>query len=113
MTDPDTNVTNYSYDEAGKLATVTAPAVATETDGGTPVTVHRHHACYGYDTFGDQTETEDPDGNVTTTAYDGDGNVTSQTLPPYTPPGSSTSITTPTTYLRRRREHDQADRPAR
>ena len=28
MTDPDGNVTNYTYDEAGKLATTTAPAVS-------------------------------------------------------------------------------------
>ena len=47
----------------------------------------------GYDTFGEPVQTEDPDGNVTTTAYDADGNPVSQTLPGYTPPGTSTPIT--------------------
>ena len=44
---------------------------------------------YGYDTFGDRTQAEDPDGNVTANGYDGDGRVTSVTQPSYTPPGSS------------------------
>src|SRR6185437_461276 len=39
MTDPNGNTTNYNYDEAGKLAVVSAPAVSTEVDGSGPVTV--------------------------------------------------------------------------
>jgi RHS repeat-associated protein len=53
---------------------------------------------YGYDTFGDQTQVQDPDGNVTTTAYDGDGRTISTEQAAYTPPGASASVTQPTTY---------------
>jgi RHS repeat-associated protein len=92
QTDPDGNVTSYSYDEAGRLAVTTAPTVNTEIDGGTPVATHPI-SMVGYDTFGSQTETEDPDGNVTITGYDASGRATSTTMPNYTPPGSSTAIT--------------------
>ena len=47
----------------------------------------------GYDTFGDTTESEDADGNVTTYGYDGDGRQNSETLPSYTPPGATSPIT--------------------
>ena len=46
----------------------------------------------GYDTFGDEAETSDADGNVTTYAYDLDGQQVSVTDPSYTPPGSSTPV---------------------
>ncbi len=92
MTGPDGNVTDYSYDEAGRLAVTTEPPVTAEAYGGTPVTA-RPVTMTGYDTFGDTTETEDPDGNVTTYGYDADGREVSRTLPPYTPPGSSSAIT--------------------
>ncbi len=96
MTDPDGNVTNYSYDEAGQLAETTQPAVSSETysagNGDVPVTAEPESQT-GYDTFGDTAENEDPDGNVTTYGYDADGQQVSQTLPPYTPPGSSSPIT--------------------
>jgi large repetitive protein len=92
MTDPNGNVTGYAYDEAGHLATTTAPTVSTETAGGTPIQSHPVSST-GYDTFGDAAEVKDPDGNVTTTVYDADGRAVSQTLPNYTPPGSTAPIT--------------------
>jgi RHS repeat-associated protein len=92
MTDPNGNVTGYAYDEAGRLAVTTAPAVSAETGGGTPALVHPVTSA-GYDTFGQQVETQDPNGNVTTAAYDADGNPVSKTLPAYTPPGSSAPVT--------------------
>jgi RHS repeat-associated protein len=92
MTDPNGNVTSYAYDEAGRLAVTTAPTVNTEVGGGSPVPVHPVTA-RGYDTFGAPVESKDPDGNVITTAYDAEGRAVSQTLPNYTPPGSSTPIT--------------------
>ena len=91
MTDPNGNTTTYLYDEAGKLAQVTAPAISTEVDGGSPVTVHPI-VTYGYDTFGEKVTREDPNGNITTTNYDADGRAVSTVMPPYTPPGSSTPI---------------------
>ncbi|HUN34614.1 MAG TPA: LamG-like jellyroll fold domain-containing protein [Trebonia sp.] len=100
MTDPDGNTTTYAYDEAGNEAEVSAPAVTTEvynpaTATDTPVTANPV-TYFGYDTFGEKTEVKDPDGNVTTYGYDGDGHQTSETLPPYTPPGGTASVTQPT-----------------
>jgi large repetitive protein len=99
MTDPNGNVTNYSYDEAGKLAVSTEPAVNVETGGGTPTLTHPV-VTTGYNTFGEAVENKDPNGNVTTTVYDADGRPVSQTLPAYTAPGTSTPIvaTTVNTY---------------
>jgi RHS repeat-associated protein len=92
MTDPNRNVTHYSYDEAGNLAVTTEPTVTTQVYGGSatptvPVTMD------GYNTFGEKVESSDANGNVTRTAYDAAGRPVSQTAPPYTPPGSSTPIT--------------------
>ena len=90
-TDPDGNVTNYSYDEAGHLAVTVAPVVSTERNG----IVSQVHpvSMVGYNTFGEATEKDDPNGNVNTTVYDAAGEPVSSTLPNYTPPGSSTPIT--------------------
>ncbi len=107
MTTPNGNVsggtpasytTNYSYDPAGDLVTVTGPPVQVATySAQTPATT-RPVTRYGYDTFGDQTQAMDPDGNVTVTGYDGDGRVTSVTAPSYTPPGGSSALTATTSY---------------
>ncbi|WP_198348084.1 LamG-like jellyroll fold domain-containing protein [Plantactinospora sp. KBS50] len=91
VVDPNGNVTNYDYDEAGQAVVTVAPAVLTETNGGAPVAT-RAVSYTGYDTFGEQTESKDPNGNVTVTAYDAAGRPTSTTLPSYTPPGTSTPI---------------------
>ncbi|MFE3494290.1 LamG-like jellyroll fold domain-containing protein [Streptomyces sp. NPDC059175] len=92
MTDANGNTTDYGYDEAAQQTTSTAPAVSAEQSGGTPVSV-RPVSMVGYNTFGEQTETSDPLGNVTVTAYDGEGQESSTTMPNYTAPGSSTPIT--------------------
>ena len=91
MTDPDGNVTHYSYDEAGRLAVTTSPAVTTQVYGGSPVSASPV-TMTGYDTFGEPVESSDANGNVTVTGYDADGRATSVTAPSYTPPGSSSSI---------------------
>jgi YD repeat-containing protein len=88
MTDPDNNVTYYSYDQAGRLAETTDPAMTTQVYGGSaissvPVTMT------GYDTFGEPTESSDANSNETVTAYDADGNPVSVTNPSYTPPGQA------------------------
>ncbi len=99
-TDQAGNTTTYENDEAGRTVVTTGPAVPSQTgDGTAPVTAHPV-AMAGYDTFGDETETSDPDGHVVTYAYDQDGREVSSTDPSYTPPGSSTPVngTTTTTY---------------
>ncbi|MGH3168389.1 MAG: hypothetical protein ACRDN0_21215, partial [Trebonia sp.] len=48
--------------------------------------------------YGDRTQAQDPDRNVTTTAYDGDGRVTSAAQASYTPPGSSAAVTATASY---------------
>ncbi|MFE9765900.1 LamG-like jellyroll fold domain-containing protein [Streptomyces sp. NPDC005808] len=88
-TDAEQNTTTYAYDEAGNLAVSTAPAVQAEPDGTTAATVHPVTTS-GFNTFGEGVEEEDPNGLVTTTAYDADGNKVSETLPSYTPSGAST-----------------------
>ncbi|MFK8907391.1 LamG-like jellyroll fold domain-containing protein [Streptomyces sp. YS-3] len=91
MTDANGAVTDYGYDESGQQTSVTEPAVSAEQNGGTPASV-RPVSLTGYNTFGEQTESSDPLGNVTVTAYDGEGQEASTTLPDYTPPGASAPI---------------------
>jgi RHS repeat-associated protein len=90
--------TNYTYNPNGNLVTQTGPPVSVSTYAAQTPTTTRPVTTYGYDTFGDQTQVEDPDGNVTTSAYDGDGRITSTAQAAYTPPGASASVTSPTTY---------------
>ena len=37
---------------------------------------------YGYDTFGEKAQVKDPDGNITTYGYDGDGQRTARPCRP-------------------------------
>ncbi|MFI7501164.1 LamG-like jellyroll fold domain-containing protein [Streptomyces sp. NPDC049687] len=90
MTDAEQHTTNYAYDEAGNLAVTTAPAVQAEPDGTTASTV-RPVTTSGFNTFGEAVEEQDPNGLVTTTVYDAEGNKVSETLPSYTPAGASTA----------------------
>ncbi|MFI1167099.1 LamG-like jellyroll fold domain-containing protein [Streptomyces sp. NPDC020801] len=97
MTDAEQHTTDYSYDEAGNLAVTTAPAVQAEPDGTTAATV-RPVTTSGFNTFGEGVEEQDPNGLVTTTAYDAEGNKVSETLPPYTPAGASSPNAGTTVY---------------
>lgn len=91
-TDPDGNTSYMAHDAAGNLVQEVAPAVNTETgDGQYPVSASPVTS-FGYDTFGEQTETEDPDGNVVTDGFDADGNQVSQVEPDYTPPGAEVPV---------------------
>ncbi|MET8131358.1 LamG-like jellyroll fold domain-containing protein [Streptomyces sp. NPDC005251] len=95
--DANGNVTSYSYDEAGNATVTTAPTANAETvdaaTGTSSVGASHPVAFTGYNTYGEVAESKDPNGNVVTTAYDPLGQQVSQTLPSYTPPGSSTAIT--------------------
>jgi RHS repeat-associated protein len=95
-TDARGNTTTYSLDEAGRAAVTTAPAVMTETNGGTPV-LTVPVSTVGYDTFGEVAEAKDALGNITTMTYDAAGRSVMTTAPSYTPPGTSTVITPVTT----------------
>jgi RHS repeat-associated protein len=99
-TDPAGNTTTYENDEAGRTVVTTGPAVQSQTGSGAAPVTADPVTMVGYDTFGDQTQTSDAGGNVTTYAYDQDGQQVSQTNPSYTPPGSSTPVngTTTMTY---------------
>jgi len=81
--------TTMTYDAAGNLQTVTGPPVSVTSAGSDPSTT-QPVTTYGYDTFGDQTQVQNPLGQVTTDAYNGDGRLTKTTAPSYTPPGGST-----------------------
>jgi RHS repeat-associated protein len=107
MTTPDGNAagataadytTTYAYDQAGDLITVTGPPLSTVSYAAQTPATTQSVTRYGYDSFGDQTQSADPDGNLTTTGYDNDGRVASVTQPSYTPPGSSTPVTAITSY---------------
>ncbi len=86
------HTTTYTTDEAGRVTQVVEPVVSAESNGGTAQQVHPI-TLHGYDTFGDETSTDDPDGNITTYTYDADGEQTAASAPAYTPPGSTTPIT--------------------
>ncbi|MCH5672358.1 LamG-like jellyroll fold domain-containing protein [Streptomyces gilvus] len=106
MTDPRGNAagataaaytTTYAYDEDGRLTSTTSPPVSTESGGGAAqqtVAV----AESGYDTFGEQVESDDADGNIVTTTYDLDGRVQAVSQPAYTPPDGSGTVTPTTSY---------------
>jgi large repetitive protein len=94
---PDSQTSTYYYDALGQRTEADAPSVTSTTFNPTTLTATQQSAVpttlYGYDTFGEVAETQDPDGNVTTTTYDGDGRVVAITGATYTPFGSTTSIT--------------------
>ncbi|MEU7905922.1 LamG-like jellyroll fold domain-containing protein [Actinoplanes sp. NPDC049118] len=90
-TDANGNVTRYEYDEAGDVAVTIEPAVTTEVHGEAPVKASPI-SFTGYNTFGEETESKDPSGDVTTVRYDALGRPTTMLLPSYTPPGSSTPV---------------------
>ncbi|GIE25331.1 hypothetical protein Ahu01nite_084330 [Winogradskya humida] len=86
--DPLGNATDVTYDEAERpVVTVAAPVVA-DTEAGTvtarPVTYT------GYDTFGDETESVDANGNRTTTVFDRAGRAYETHDPTYTTPAGTT-----------------------
>jgi RHS repeat-associated protein len=61
-------ITDYAYDNAGRLTTVTLPAV---DDAETPATTLVHPAfVYQYDQYGNQTVIRDPKGHETQLRYD-------------------------------------------
>jgi RHS repeat-associated protein len=97
QTDPNGNTTTIANDEAGRPAVETGPAIQSQTGNGNAPVTASPVVMMGYDTFGDEVEYSDADGNVTTSAYNGDGKQVSVTDPSYTAPGSSTPVNGTTT----------------
>ncbi|GIH07953.1 hypothetical protein Rhe02_60200 [Rhizocola hellebori] len=91
VTDSAGHVTHFEYDEAGSLAVQIDPSTEVEEGGGAPVQL-LPVTTVGYDTFGDEVERRDAKGRVTVTARNPAGEVSSVTLPPYTPPGGTQPI---------------------
>ncbi|NUT07339.1 MAG: Teneurin-1, partial [Hamadaea sp.] len=87
-TDPLGNTEYYEYDESDNLVVTTSATVNAESNGGTPVS-SRPVTTTGYDTFGDEVELRDPDGNVTVITRDASGRPIATKLPSYTPPGGT------------------------
>lgn len=92
MTDPLGQRTDYVNDESGQVVSVVSPQVSVEQNGVT-ASQTRPTSYTGYDTFGDQTNVKDANGNVSTSTFDPAGRVLTESAPAYTPPGSTTSIT--------------------
>jgi RHS repeat-associated protein len=89
------------YDLAGRAVQTNAPAVdrvlADRTTGNATVATAQTPISYvGYTTFGEPTSAKDPNGNITTTAYDLLGRKSTITYPSYTPPGGTAIVPTET-----------------
>ncbi|MDQ1748921.1 MAG: hypothetical protein QOD07_3184, partial [Frankiaceae bacterium] len=87
--DPAAYTTTTASDELGRTVTVTGPPVPVESNGNQPAMV-RPVTRTGYDTFGNATQSEDANGNVTTTDYDKINRRTQVYYPDYTTPGGTT-----------------------
>ncbi|MFD8912157.1 RHS repeat-associated core domain-containing protein [Streptomyces sp. NPDC059575] len=90
------HTTRYDYDALSRPTTTTLPAVQVERYGEQTATEHPA-TVVGYDTFGDRTQSTDPNHNNTTTAYDADGRPTHVSSAAYTAPGSDTPLHVATT----------------
>ncbi|SDH67851.1 LamG-like jellyroll fold domain-containing protein [Pseudonocardia oroxyli] len=89
QTDPNGNTTYLDHDEAGRLSTVTSPATAV-VRADTPPANTSAVSFIGYNTFGEVTDREDPNGNWSLTEYDAAGRITTERSPGYTAPGAGT-----------------------
>jgi large repetitive protein len=91
-TDEQGNVTDYVTDADGQTTETIEPPVTVTAAGGATSTV-TPTTLTGYDTYGDVAEAEDADGDITSYAYDADGEKTGETLPSYTPPDGTGTVT--------------------
>ncbi|WP_340558538.1 DNRLRE domain-containing protein [Streptomyces sp. GSL17-111] len=104
--DPADHTTDFTYDALGRLVETAAAPVTVEQHGA-PATTERPTTRTGYNTFGEVTANQGPNGHVTRTAYDDAGRAVATTLPDYTPPGGGSPQTATV-----RRTYDAAGRVA-
>lgn len=81
--DPADYRTTYVHDELGRRIATVAPETTVVVGTGAPAAVEPT-SVVGYDTFGNVTHRQDPNGNVTTTSYDTLDRVDVITQPTYT-----------------------------
>jgi YD repeat-containing protein len=93
VTDPDGNATSFTYDNLGRKASEIDALV----DNGHGTNAHPT-TTYGYDAAGNLVQVTDPLGNITTTAYDALGRVTSVTQADPDDAGAQTSPVTSYVY---------------
>ena len=86
------NTTTFTYDALGQRTSTASPAVLVESNGQTAVSQNLT-ALIGYDTFGGAAEGKDPNGNVTSSAFDGDGRPLTVTSAAYTRPSDGAVLT--------------------
>ncbi|WP_229848626.1 LamG-like jellyroll fold domain-containing protein [Kitasatospora griseola] len=103
--------TSFVHDAAGHTVQSIAPAVTTDVYNLATGQALRQSAApittVGYNTFGDRTSAEDPNGNITTLTYNADSQVTATAANTYTAPGTTTPVTPVTTI-----DYDPAGLPA-
>jgi YD repeat-containing protein len=82
--------TTYSYDPLGRVSSVVGPPVSVEDGtGAEPATAHTT-TLYGYNTFGETTDVQDPDGSVSHVRFDTRGQRTELDYPAYLNPDGVT-----------------------
>ncbi|WP_371797929.1 DNA/RNA non-specific endonuclease [Streptomyces albidoflavus] len=92
------HTSTYVYDELGRLVRESAPEIATE-ENGEPAKAARPTILTGYNAYGEPTESRDPQGHVTHTAYDQAGQPVAVESPSYTrPDGQTIEAKTRTAY---------------
>ncbi|MEU4163805.1 ricin-type beta-trefoil lectin domain protein [Actinoplanes sp. NPDC026670] len=91
VTGPNGHTTYIKNDELGRAVRTTTPPITTVKGEGAPTTSVAT-SLIGYNTFGETTEQQDPDGNVSVNTYDALGRMTEQESPAYDAPGSGPVI---------------------
>ena len=86
------HTTSYAHDALGQLTSATQAPVLVETGGQAPVT-QNPVALIGYDTFGAAADNKDPNGNLSSSTFDGDGRPLAVKSPSYTRPSDSVVLT--------------------
>ncbi|WP_433471521.1 LamG-like jellyroll fold domain-containing protein [Saccharomonospora azurea] len=90
--EPEAFTTRFTYDAFGRQITRIAPPVEVESHGNSAVTA-TPVTTVGYNTFGEEADLKDPNGNVTHTSYDRAGRPIELRQPEYLPPGGDEPIT--------------------